>query len=65
MEKRLVDAATARATLAGTVSASVAIEAFDLLNYHLSHLMHKEPKLAGFVVPAARRSRLDDPPVPG
>ncbi len=64
VEKRLVDAATARATLAGAVSASVAIEGFDFLNYHLSHLMHKEPKLAEFVVPAARRSRLDDPPVP-
>ena len=65
VEKRLVDAATLQASLAGTVTNPVAIEAFDLLNYHLSHLMHQEPKLAGFVNPAARRSRPDDPPTPG
>ena len=31
---------------------SLAGEAFALLNYHISHLMHKAPRLAKFVLPA-------------
>ncbi len=34
---------------------SLAGEVFALLNYHISHLMHKEPRLAEYVLPSARR----------
>ncbi len=58
VEKRLVHSITARAIATGEVSAETAVEAFGLLNYHISHLMHKEPKLADFVVPGRIRRQL-------
>ena len=61
-EKRLVRLAVAQAVFGGRVSGPAAAEAFDLLNYHISHLMHKGPKLAEFIVPGARRRQLGPPP---
>ncbi len=40
---------------------AAAVGAFDVLNYHLSHLMGREPRLAEHVVPAAERRRLAPP----
>lgn len=58
VEKRAVHWNAARAVATGQVSAETAVGAFDLLNYHISHLMHKEPKLAEFVVPDRIRRQL-------
>ena len=58
VEKRLVHSSAARAVATGEVSAEMAVEVFGLLNYHISHLMHKEPKLANFVVPERIRRQL-------
>ncbi len=32
-------------------------EVFALLNYHISHLMHKEPRLAEYVLQSAQRRK--------
>ncbi len=58
VEKRLVQASAARAVETGEVSAETAVGVFGLLNYHISHLMHKEPRLADFVVPGRIRRQL-------
>lgn len=62
VEKRLVSAGAIRAVWGGQISESTAVEVFDVLNYHISHLMHKEPKLAEFVAPAARHRRMGPKP---
>ncbi len=36
---------------------SLAGEVFTLLNYHISHLMHKEPRLAEYVLQSAQRRK--------
>ncbi len=61
VEKRLVNAGTVRAARGGEITEAMAIEVFDLLNYHISHLMQKEPKLAELIVPAVRRRQLGTP----
>ncbi len=50
VEKRQVSPGAIRVLLGGLVDDSLAGEVFDLLNYHISHLMHKEPRLAKFVL---------------
>ena len=58
VEKRAVPSSAARAVATGQITAEIAVAAFDLLNYHISHLMNKEPKLADFVVPSRIRRQL-------
>ncbi len=66
VEKRLVSPGAIRVLSGDLVDDPLAGEVFALLNYHISHLMHKEPRLAKFVLPAARRplrsERSGDPP---
>lgn len=54
IEKRELTPATL-AALRGVVEPDARIGAFDILNYHVSHLMGREPKLAAKLVPAVRR----------
>jgi len=63
VEKRRIGAGVL-AGLWGTepLTAATAVGAFDLLNYHLAHLMGREPRLAGFLVPPQERRRLGPAP---
>ncbi len=73
VEKRLVSPGAIRVLSGGPVDQRSAIsdqhsvldslagEVFALLNYHISHLMHKEPRLAKFVLaPSGRGLRTAD-----
>ena len=50
VEKRRVSPDAIRMLSGGLLDDPPAGEAFALLNYHISHLMHKEPRLAKFVL---------------
>ncbi len=52
VEKRLVSPGAIRVLAGGLIDDPLVGEVFALLNYHISHLMHKEPRLAKFVLPA-------------
>lgn len=54
IEKRELSATTL-AVLAGDESSGRFTGAFDVLNYHISHLMGREPRLAAKIVDPARR----------
>lgn len=56
VEKRRLSPGAIRVISGGAVDEPLAGEVFALLNYHISHLMHKEPRLAQFVLPAAKRA---------
>lgn len=58
IEKRQVSRATL-AVVRGEAEAEGAIGAFGLLNYHIAHLMGREPLLAAKLVPAIRRRMVD------
>lgn len=53
VEKRRVDLSVLRAVQEDAISQTAAGPVFDLLNYHISHLMRAEPHLARFVRPTA------------
>lgn len=59
VEKRLVAPAAVEALATGTpVPARWRVAAFDLLDYHVTHLMGRPPKLSRFVVPPDVRRTL-------
>ncbi len=58
IEKREVTVATL-GVFQGMEGAASIVGPFDLLNYHISHLMGREPALAAKLVPPARRRTLD------
>ena len=61
IEKRLVNR-EAMAWIRGEAdSLRGAAGAFDVLNYHISHLLGREPKLAAMVLPARRRKDIFKP----
>ena len=51
VEKRRVSPGAVRILAGGPIEDPLAGELFALLNYHISHLMHKEPRLAKFILP--------------
>jgi DNA repair protein RecO (recombination protein O) len=57
VEKRSVEFATLERVATGGVTAQSAAAVFDLLDYHISHLMGKQPKLADYVLPARQRRK--------
>jgi DNA repair protein RecO (recombination protein O) len=61
VEKRLSSREVLEAILAGSADTHQASRVFDLFNYHISHLMGKEPRLAEFVYPAAERRKQQPP----
>jgi len=58
IEKREVSAPTLKTLAEGIIDAPM-VGPFSLLNYHISHLMGREPALANKVVPPGRRRRLE------
>jgi len=52
VEKRRASPSVIRVLSGGPIDDPPAGELFALLNYHISHLMHKEPRLAKFVLAA-------------
>lgn len=55
VEKRRIRRKLALALSRGQVPEALAADGVELLNYHITHLMHKPPRLAAFVLPRSRR----------
>lgn len=58
VEKRRCDPGVPVALSSGDCSRARPSALFDVLDYHIAHLMGREPRLADFVLPAATRRQL-------